>query len=82
MVIILIVALVILIIVAISISNSNTAGSDQREQVHSHPDGNWREDNGPGSFTIYEKKVQLLSQKHMMAAIGTSMATDAVHLMI
>ena len=57
MVIILVIVVgIILIAVGISGSSTKTSGDSQWEQVHRHLDGSWREDNGPGSFTIYDKK--------------------------
>lgn len=56
MVIILGVILIILIAIAISSSNSTKTDNNQWETVHRHSDGSWREENGPGSFTIYDKK--------------------------
>lgn len=55
-IILVIVVAIILIAIGISASSSKTSGDSQWEQVHRHPDGSWREDNGPGSFTIYDKK--------------------------
>ena len=34
---------------------SNT-DSGEWEKIRNHPEGSWREENGPGSFTIYDKK--------------------------
>ena len=59
MVIILAVAFVIVIIaVAISSSNNTRTDNNEWEAVHKHPVGSWREENGPGSFTIYDVTVQ------------------------
>ena len=64
MVIILVIVLAIIIMaVAISGSGSKTTGNNQWEQVHRHPDGSWREEHGPGSFTIYDKKGAITVSK-------------------
>ena len=57
MIILLVVFLAIVILVAANSSGSGEPSEySQWERIHRHSEGSWREENGPGSFTIYEKK--------------------------
>ena len=56
MLILLVIVVIIIIAVAIPRSGSKAVRENRSEPVHRHSDGSWREENGPGSFTIYDKR--------------------------
>ena len=81
MLIFLAIVVVLLVIYAVAKSGRSQSQSESRlpyyddsaewNKIRSHPEGSWREENGPGSFRIYDKKVlaQLLKPTMVENAI-------------